>query len=106
MGEGGGSGKASAAFAYVGLWSAQILAAKAFVSKPHSLHAVVSACLAAELLKLAACAAALRAGPAALAARAWADARAGEQGVTLIAVALCYCVYNLMASDPEAAGSA
>ena len=99
MGAGGdssGTGKTSAALAYVGLWSAQILCAKSFVSRPHSLLAVLGACLAAELLKLTACGAALRSGPGALIVRAWADVRAGEQGATLLAVSACYSVYNVM----------
>ena len=65
-------------------------------SKPHGLRAVTAACLAAELLKLGACAGALRAAPAALLARAAEELRGGgpaggcaEHG-TLAFVAACY----------------
>jgi hypothetical protein len=95
-----GPAKAGAAIWYVVLWSTQILAAKAF-SVHHSggIGAVFVACLAAELLKLAACAVALRAGPRALLARTLADVRVGGptgEGVTLLAVAAAYVVYNVL----------
>jgi hypothetical protein len=95
-----GPAKAGAAIWYVVLWSTQILAAKAFsVHHGGGIAAVFVACLAAELLKLAACAAALRAGPRVLLARTLADVRVGGptgEGATLLAVAAAYVVYNVL----------